>query len=143
MSQRSYLSYMTTDIKKLRKKDLNKSFELISSYDKFELDLPNLAELWVYFKKALSFGYFINENLVGLVICEITLNKQAYIWYLIVDEKYRGRGIGQKLILELEGKLKSKKIKKIFLNSSEDSKKFYEKLDFMLGDDVTEMIKYI
>jgi ribosomal protein S18 acetylase RimI-like enzyme len=134
---------MTTDIKKLRKKDLNKSFELISSYDKFELDLPNLDELWVYFKKALSFGYFINENLVGLVICEITLNKQAYIWYLIVDEKYRGRGIGQKLILELEGKLKSKKIKKIFLNSSEDSKKFYEKLDFMLGDDVTEMIKYI
>ena len=111
MSQRSYLSYMTTDIKKLRKKDLNKSFELISSYDKFELDLPNLDELWVYFKKALSFGYFINENLVGLVICEITLNKQAYIWYLIVDEKYRGRGIGQKLILELEGKLKSKKIK--------------------------------
>jgi len=134
---------MTTDIKKLRKKDLNKSFELISSYDKFELDLPNLDELWVYFKKALSFGYFINENLVGLVICEITLNKQAYIWYLIVDEKYRGRGIGQKLILELEGKLKSKKIKKIFLNSSDDSKKFYEKLDFMLGDDVTEMIKYI
>jgi ribosomal protein S18 acetylase RimI-like enzyme len=134
---------MTTDIKKLRKKDLNKSFELISSYDNFELDLPNLDELWVYFKKALSFGYFINENLVGLVICEITLNKQAYIWYLIVDEKYRGRGIGQKLILELEGKLKSKKIKKIFLNSSEDSKKFYEKLDFMLGDDVTEMIKYI
>jgi ribosomal protein S18 acetylase RimI-like enzyme len=134
---------MTTDIKKLRKKDLNKSFELISSYDKFKLDLPNLDELWVYFKKALSFGYFINENLVGLVICEITLNKQAYIWYLIVDEKYRGRGIGQKLILELEEKLKSKKIKKIFLNSSEDSKKFYEKLDFMLGDDVTEMIKYI
>jgi len=134
---------MTTDIKKLRKKDLNKSFELISSYDNFELDLHNLDELWVYFKKALSFGYFINENLVGLVICEITLNKQAYIWYLIVDEKYRGRGIGQKLILELEGKLKSKKIKKIFLNSSEDSKKFYEKLDFMLGDDVTEMIKYI
>mgnify|MGYP000397879644 CR=1 FL=1 len=134
---------MTTDIKKLRKKDLNKSFELISSYDKFELDLPNLDELWVYFKKALSFGYFINENLVGLVICEITLNKQAYIWYLIVDEKYRGRGIGQKLISELEGKLKSKKIKKIFLNSSDDSKKFYEKLDFMLGDDVTEMIKYI
>ena len=134
---------MTTDIKKLRKKDLNKSFELISSYDNFELDLPNLDELWVYFKKALSFGYFINENLVGLVICEITLNKQAYIWYLIVDEKYRGRGIGQKLILELEGKLKSKKIKKIFLNSSEESKKFYEKLDFMLGDDVTEMIKYI
>ena len=134
---------MTTDIKKLRKKDLNKSFELISSYDKFELDLPNLDELWVYFKKALSFGYFINENLVGLVICEITLNKQAYIWYLIVDENYRGRGIGQKLISELEGKLKSKKIKKIFLNSSDDSKKFYEKLDFMLGDDVTEMIKYI
>ena len=134
---------MTTDIKKLRKKDLNKSFELISSYDNFELDLPNLDELWVYFKNALSFGYFINENLVGLVICEITLNKQAYIWYLIVDEKYRGRGIGQKLILELEEKLKSKKIKKIFLNSSEDSKKFYEKLDFMLGDDVTEMIKYI
>ena len=134
---------MTTDIKKLRKKDLNKSFELISSYDNFEFDLPNLDELWVYFKKALSFGYFINENLVGLVICEITLNKQAYIWYLIVDEKYRGRGIGQKLILELEGKLKSKKIKKIFLNSTADSKKFYEKLDFMLGDDVTEMIKYI
>jgi ribosomal protein S18 acetylase RimI-like enzyme len=134
---------MTTDIKKLRKKDLNKSFELISSYDKFELDLPNLDELWVYFKKALSFGYFINENLVGLVICEITLNKQAYIWYLIVDENYRGRGIGQKLISELEVKLKSKKIKKIFLNSSDDSKKFYEKLDFMLGDDVTEMIKYI
>jgi ribosomal protein S18 acetylase RimI-like enzyme len=134
---------MTTDIKKLRKKDLNKSFELISSYDNFELDLPNLDELWVYFKNALSFGYFINENLVGLVICEITLNKQAYIWYLIVDEKYRGRGIGQKLILELEEKLKSKKIKKIFLNSSEDSKKFYEKLDFMLGDDVTEMINYI
>ena len=134
---------MTTDIKKLRKKDLNKSFELISSYDNFEFDLPNLDELWVYFKNALSFGYFINENLVGLVICEITLNKQAYIWYLIVDEKYRGRGIGKKLILELEGKLKSKKIKKIFLNSTADSKKFYEKLDFMLGDDVTEMIKYI
>jgi len=139
----SYLFYMTTDIKKLRKKDLNRSFELISSYDKFELDLPNLDELWVYFKKALSFGYFINENLVGLVICEITLNKQAYIWYLIVDEKYRGRSIGQKLISELEGKLKSKKIKKIFLNSSDDSKKFYEKLDFTLGNDVTEMIKYI
>lgn len=134
---------MITEIKKLRKRDLQRSFELISSYDGFNIDLPDTNQLWIYFKKGISIGYFIDGKLVGLVICEITLNNQGYIWYLIVDPTYRGKGIGQKIILYLEDKLIKKKIYKIFLNSSEDSKEFYIKMNFISGDEVQEMIKYI
>ena len=54
-----------------------------------------------------------------------------YIDYLFVDKDYRKRGIGRRLILQLENIAREKKVKRIMLNTySFQSPGFYEKMGY-------------
>lgn len=57
----------------------------------------------------------------------------SYVYAMVVDEKYRGKGIGTGLINEAINKSRAKGFKRIELDSGfprEQAHKFYEKLGF-------------
>ncbi len=53
--------------------------------------------------------------------------EEAQIRYMAVEDDQQGKGIGGKVLSELEHKLKSKGAKYIILNARESAVKFYEK----------------
>ena len=56
----------------------------------------------------------------------------AQIRYMAIDKKFRGNGIGTKILLTLISKASKDKIKKIFLHSREEAVSFYKKNNFKL-----------
>ncbi len=51
---------------------------------------------------------------------------EAQIRYMAVDEPYRGKGIGSKLLDELEKRIKQKSGRQVTLNARENALGFYE-----------------
>lgn len=46
--------------------------------------------------------YKIDDVLVGVALCHLTKSNRNYLYLLGVDKKYRGKGIGKKLLTEYE-----------------------------------------
>ena len=64
---------------------------------------------------------------VGVGRAHLVDSETAQIRYMAILSKFHGRGLGSKLISELENVLVCMKTKKIFLNSRELAVKFYKK----------------
>lgn len=63
--------------------------------------------------------------------------KCARIEHIVLDEKYRGQGLGEKLTLKLIESARAKKVKQIELTSSSSrlaANKLYQKLGFEIRD---------
>ena len=75
----------------------------------------------------------VEEIIVGVASIHI-IKKLTRILGIIedvaVNEKYRGKGVGKKLVERLILIGKQKNCDKIVLNSSEENSKFYEKIGF-------------
>lgn len=86
-------------------------------------------------------------GVVGIRVCHDPLNlgaPYALLNNLVVEEDFRGLGIGQDMILRLEKLLKSEKVAAVFLNSpksNKSGKKIYEGLGYDIVSDL--MIKEI
>ena len=74
-----------------------------------------------------------NNTITGVASLHI-INKLTRTLGLIedvaVNENYRGKGIGKKLVQKLIGLASDKKCDKIILNSSEKNSTFYKKIGF-------------
>jgi phosphinothricin acetyltransferase len=74
-----------------------------------------------------------NNTITGVASLHI-INKLTRTLGLIedvaVNENYRGKGIGKKLVQKLIGLASDKKCDKIILNSSEKNSSFYKKIGF-------------
>ena len=80
--------------------------------------------------KVIGFGALV----LAMVPCR---GYFAKIEDVVVDEKYRGKGLGKKLIQELIKIAKKKKVKKINLTSNPkrvEARKFYESMGFEIYD---------
>ncbi|PKF74164.1 GNAT family N-acetyltransferase [Chryseobacterium sp. PMSZPI] len=65
----------------------------------WETDADDIEELNTIIETEHSFGAFINNELIGWIICEHrTWNNSFYIENILIDEKYRRLGIGIQLI---------------------------------------------
>ena len=53
---------------------------------------------------------------------------------VVVNENYRGKGIGKKLVEKLIGLAADKKCDKTVLNSSEQNSEFYKKIGFEINE---------
>lgn len=73
------------------------------------------------------------ESITGFIAISIRLGI-AYINSLLVGEKFRNQGIGQKLVLAAEEKAKSLGAHKIWLETGKDwgTEKFYERLGYSI-----------
>ena len=63
---------------------------------------------------------------LGVVRAHFKKPHVAQIRYMAVDDKYQGKGIGSKLLTEIEKKVKAKGAMQIVLNARELAVEFYE-----------------
>ena len=112
-------------------------------------DIKQVIDIWTNsfsrnFSKSVNSEYLSDPNSTTIVIsiediivgvASIHIIKKltrilGIIEDVAVNEKYRGKGVGKKLVERLILIGKQKNCDKIVLNSSEENSKFYEKIGF-------------
>lgn len=124
-------------------------YNIISKEYKEEFFKKNMKNIKKYKGKIML--YVENGNAIGLIVGSINNEetndydfkapKRGRINELIVNKKYRGKGIGQKLFDAMQDYLKSIGCEKILIEVfayNENARKFYEKNGYHLR--MTEMI---
>lgn len=109
-----------------------------------EEDLPGILQMaskegWI--SDMIELQTFIEFNPFGCFVCvegdrvigsvmTFSHNKSAWIGNFIVSKKYRGKGIGKKLLAEAIEYLDKKGKRQIYLNASSNAERLYEKFGF-------------
>lgn len=86
------------------------------------------------------------DEVIGVIFGEYLKGGGVFLWYLIVDKKYRGRGVGTQLLLQFEQKAKANGRAWMILYAplhNEKTKHFYKKHHFTQGKDHAEFTKEI
>ncbi len=84
----------------------------------------------------LCFVCQIDEKIIGTILCGHD-GRRGYIYHTFVDENYRRKGIGEKLVSLTLGRLKLSGIDKCHIyvyNDNELGKKFWEKISWEKRD---------
>jgi ribosomal protein S18 acetylase RimI-like enzyme len=68
----------------------------------------------------------IGGGVCGVVRAHFNSPGAAQIRYMAVDEPYRAKGIGSKLLAEIEKRIKAKGGRQVLLNARENAVEFYE-----------------
>lgn len=122
-------------IKKYLNEILTQTFDRKIDVIEIEEKYQNIKK-FIEDKTAIFIGSFDFGKLIGFLWAyKINTNfeERLHVNYLIVDEKYRSKGIGSKLVSFLKNIAKEKNIKKVELIVSSQNKeaiKFYKKYDF-------------
>ena len=93
--------------------------------ENFIMDMPHKWEL--------SFTCWINDLIVAYAIISKKQEEQMYIHRFMIDERFRGKGLGKKII-EFILKNKAESIKEISLRVHQKNtlaQEFYKKMDFI------------
>ena len=116
------------------KEELNLGFALRIEVFVKEQKVPIELELddKDYSENTVHIGYFSDDKLIGVARL-IDLDKDViHIGRVVIDKKYRGKGIGRKLIIGCESIAKQilKKEVIIELSAQIQAEKFYESLGY-------------
>ena len=113
------------DIKKLSMKDFEKIIEMwnstkdIFSFDNIKYDKKVMNNI-IKNKNEVILVAKLNKQIIGAIYAEI-LSEYCMVKKLIVDTIFRNKGVGTKLLKELEKYTRKKKCKKMhFLTNIED-----------------------
>ncbi len=68
-----------------------------------------------------------NEKIIGCGRAHFNNNEEAQIRYMAVEKDWQGKGIGKKILDELENKVIEKGAKKIILHARENVVNFYKR----------------
>ena len=128
-------------IRKINKNDLERAFELLNELNGGNLDYKTFSHNFdqkVQDKNSYCVCATDGDEIVGVLFSEFRnkfydYKKRLYIEDLIVDEKYRGKGIGEKMLLGLVEYAKNNNCGSIELTSvleNEAAHRFYEKNNF-------------
>ncbi|KFF75431.1 streptothricin acetyltransferase [Chryseobacterium sp. P1-3] len=100
----------------------------------WETGSEDIEELNLIIEKGHSFGAFINNELIGWIICEQrTWNNSFYIENILIDEKYRRLGVGIQLIknaVKEARKLNCRVIELETQNTNYPAIQFYRRMGF-------------
>ena len=88
-----------------------------------------LAEIDKHDKNAHHFVAINKDKIIGTARTRI-LNKKGKIERIVVNKKFRNKGIGTGLVKIILNFLKRKNISKIYLHAQYCAKNFYEKIGF-------------
>ena len=132
---------MEISYKKLLDLDYQSAFLLWEKTKGMSIGKADTSESFNLFLKknqGLSFGAFIEEKLIGTVLCG-TDGRRGYIYHLSVEKEQRGKGIGSKLLSHSISALKQEGIEKchIFVfKNNETGNAFWEKSGWKKRDDI-------
>ena len=131
------------DIRNIVKEDLEGVFKLNSSVDSSMINYQN------EYKEHRSLVAQLNDDIIGYIKYEIlndeTCKKILSINEVLVDEKYRGLGVGHQLMVEAEKMVKDYNIASLVVlnnNYLEEEVMFYKRQGFNLNIDRRYEIKY-
>ncbi|MBI4129752.1 GNAT family N-acetyltransferase [Candidatus Roizmanbacteria bacterium] len=103
-----------------------------------------------YMKAFISEYYFLvadrEGKIVGWILGESLKTSGVGLWFFVVDEHFRGKGIGKMLFQEFEKRLRSAKRKWIFLTAHINNDigiNFYKEMGFVKGKPHFEMVKIL
>jgi phosphinothricin acetyltransferase len=123
-------------IRELSKSDYNQVIELWtkSLSNKFdnEINTSHLSD-----PGSITLVSVDNNTITGvasLYIIKKLTRTLGLIEDVAVNENYRGKGIGKKLVEKLIGLAADKKCDKTVLNSSEQNSEFYKKIGFKINE---------
>lgn len=77
--------------------------------------------------KSIHMMVYDNGKVLSVGRAHFNSSQEAQIRYMATEEGYRGKGLGGKVLEELEKRIKEKKAKYIILNARENAIPFYEK----------------
>ena len=69
-------------------------------------------------------------NVIGVARAHFNSANEAQIRYMAIEQHYRGKGIGSKLLAELEKRVRQKGASLITLNARKTAVGFYENYDY-------------
>jgi len=97
---------------------------------------PSEKELKSGARHGLFYVAKVEDKIVGFVLGYILSRQSGYIDLLVVEEKYRGQGIGTKLLSKIKKKMHQEEINNAWLIAHENQKdvEFYLKKHFKQGD---------
>lgn len=81
-------------------------------------------------KNPSFFLYYFEKNTIKGILFAYNKRKHLHVGEIAVDEKFRGTGIGKKLINEIEKRAMKMGKEKIVLGARESAEKFYAKLGY-------------
>jgi ribosomal protein S18 acetylase RimI-like enzyme len=82
-------------------------------------------------------------DILGAGRAHFNTKDEAQIRYMAVDDNQQGKGIGSKILLELERRAKEKGAKYIVLNSRESAVNFYKKYGYSVVGEAPTMFGVI
>ena len=132
------------EIRKITEKDLDKLMELYVQLSPVNEGLPAQTrdEIWAQIQKddkITYLGAYENDTLIATCFLAIIPNFSnqgrpiGYIENVVTDEKWRGKGVGTKLLQEAVAMAKSQNCYKVFLESGiarTGAHEFYKSLGF-------------
>lgn len=112
--------------------------ELKTPYKKtWKLTADDFEDYNEVMEENYSFGAFLNNVLLGFIICEeMDWNNSLYIENILVAESQRGKGIGTQLLQQVLQLAKKKKIRIVELetqNTNVPAIEFYQKQGFKMS----------
>jgi len=127
----------TVSFRPILKQDLNKVFSLLQQLTEIDYSKRNIEDCWhsfisnkssnslvsIYKDEIIAYGSIVIEN-------KIRGEKAGHIEDIVVNEVYRGKGVGEKLIKELIKIGKDKGCYRITLLCNQSLEKFYMKNGF-------------
>ena len=127
------------NLTELTRKDLQQTSKLLVDYWK-ERGMPKYnqkyAEKYILegHKKEIKFDRFFvykeKRSLVGIISLIVQEGNVAEMRDLVVDQQYRNRGYGKKIIEEMIETSKKLKIRKLYVLTFSQLTKFYKRLGF-------------
>lgn len=102
-----------------------------------------------FLEKYLDDDYFlvveIDEKIIGCIFGEPIKANGVFIWYFVVEEKHRNKGIGTKLFSEFEKRSRKNGIKwfNLYANSNKKTINFYSKNGLYIGKPYIECKKIL
>jgi predicted GNAT family N-acyltransferase len=85
-------------------------------------------------------GYFVDEELVGCLVLKPIDVRQIQMRQVVVDDKFKGRGIGRAMVKYSEDLARKLGFKEMVLHARETAVPFYEPLGYTrVGDRFTEV----
>jgi GNAT superfamily N-acetyltransferase len=133
---------MEVEIREAKKTDFNEIYPLFEQlWPAKAINRPELEKAFVRGAESDNDEFFramLDDKIIGFCAYAIVINlwqegRIGYIYAMVVDEKYRGQGVGTKLIRAALGKAQEQGLKRMELDSGfprERAHAFYQRLGF-------------
>ena len=110
-----------------RERDFDKYLELRWKILRKPWDQPRGSEVDELDDKAIHIAAYDGDKIVGVARLHFNSKEEAQIRYMAVDEGYRNKGIGSKMLEKLEKIAKEEGARYVILNARENAVGFYLK----------------